>query len=113
MTTLYREYHSDTEAVQGIEEMQAHGIDAKDIYVFTQTDQHSKRIAKMGDANTPGPGSGIGSAITRIFGNTDSQLTNQFRKFGFTETEATYLKEKLDEEKIIIVAVNTPDGFTL
>lgn len=87
--------------------MQTHGIAAKDIYVFTQSNKHSKRIAKMGDANT------AGSAITRIFGNTDSQLIAQSGKFGFTETKAAYLKEKLEEEMSILVAADTPDGFTL
>lgn len=113
MTAFYREYHSDTEAIQGIEEMRTHGIAAKDIYVFTHTDQHSKRIAKLGDVKTPGTGSGISSAINRIFGRTDKQLTSQFQEFGFNETEAAYLKEKLDKEKIIIVAADTPDGYTL
>ncbi|WP_088009465.1 general stress protein [Indiicoccus explosivorum] len=113
MTIFYEEYHSDTEAVKGIEEMRNKGIAADDIYVVAQSDQHAGRIAKMGNAHAAKSAAGLGDAVINAFRSGGNKHHRELVKLGFTDAEAELVEEKLEQEKIIVVAVRTPDGFTL
>lgn len=114
MPVFYMEYNSDTEAAKGIDALKTNGIQSSDIYILTHADHRTERIAEMSQANTVGMAeTGIGTAVANIFRNKGDELRSKLQELGFTEQESEVLEKKLDQEKVIVVAVNTPENFTL
>jgi hypothetical protein len=113
MSVTYKEYLTDDEAIRGIQEIKAKGVNENDIYVLTHENHRTNQVADMADANTVGvTEQGLGTSIANVFRKKGDELRAQFEELGFSQPEAEQLEEKLDEHKVVVVLKNTPAGFT-
>ena len=112
MTVFYKEFQTDDEAIAGIHHLKQKGILDTEIFVLTHEDQRTDSVADRADANVVGASeTGIGTAAANVFRKKGDELRAQFEELGFTAEEAEALEEKLDEQRIIVVVKDIPEGF--
>ncbi|MBU0904416.1 MAG: general stress protein [Planococcaceae bacterium] len=113
MSVTYKEYLTDEEAIRGIQEIKAKGVQEDDIYVLTHEDHRTSQVAEMADANTVGiTEQGLGTSIANVFRKKGDELRAQFEELGFSKPESEQLEQKLDQNKVVVVVKNSPAGFT-
>ena len=113
MSVTYKEYLTDEEAIRGIQEIKAKGVQEDDIYVLTHEDNRTSQVAEMADANTVGiTEQGLGTSIANVFRKKGDELRAQFEELGFSKPESEQLEQKLDQNKVVVVVKNSPAGFT-
>lgn len=101
---IYEAYMNDEEAIHAIERLKTK-VDRDDIYVITNDDYRTEKVADRAKANTVGVNeTGIGDSIKNLLRKKEDKLRAKLMALGFSEEESNILEEQLDQGEIIVVS---------
>ncbi|MFC4076652.1 general stress protein [Salinithrix halophila] len=107
MKPIVKEFRNDEKLVATVKDLEAHGINYKDIYILSHDEERTKRVADKADANTVGiQEMGLGTSVGNLFNKKGAELRNKLEELGFSELEADHYEERLDQGVILLMVTD-------
>lgn len=103
MKPQVEEFQDDTELMSEVRQHAANGVSKDNLYVVSHDDDRTDRVADAVHANEPDD---LSELVGIRYNQKGDELRAIFEEFGFDQTEANNLEEKLDHGKVLLLIDN-------
>ncbi|WP_017814312.1 MULTISPECIES: general stress protein [Paenibacillus] len=93
------------QAVEVVKELQSTGYGFDDIYVLAHQQDVTAKIAETAGAQEIGlKEEGMFDSLANLFRSRGDELRSKITSLGFTQAEADFYEQELDQDKVLIIA---------